>query len=584
MTKGPKEGICPNCEAKGQVGERCPTDVCRRKGYHFIPQGWYQSAKEYAARRHKVLNPLLGRSIDRYLLIGLLGEGGMGAVYLAYQRPLNREVAFKIISGIDITDAAIARFEREARAIAILEHANILKLYDYGIGQLEGVRIPYMSMEYVRHGRGLKRALAEVKEKHGTIPIAVIQTIFRQVLNGLGAAHEQGIVHRDVKPDNIMIAPEHGNPYMVKILDFGLAKAFSGLSGFDNDVTTGGLILGTPAYMAPEQGPGQGSVDGRADLYAVATILFEIFTGVRPFVCDSPVELLRLKQKPTFNPLDLPEARTLPPRLRAFFEKGLAPKPEERFQTASEMLAAFEAATAQDELGAATTINFRVSPSSHTPPATPPSSAPDPSEERPTLPMRCRSGVGLGTTVAGPPAAKKRWFLWLSTAVASLFFLVAILFYFSSGPSPIEESVSAPTTTPSSPLAPFSEAQPRDGAKHGPSRAQDKEAASHEVISAYRFVIRTRPPGASIYIDGRFLGVSPVSYDFSSSAEGLSRKVELLASMPDFQEVRQTLLLSEAVSAGEVEIVLERLSRPIKKPQPPRKPKPPTRRQEPTML
>ena len=129
-------GICPNCEARrGPVGEACPEAICGSKGYRFIPLAWYQPAKEFAARKQRPMDPLLGRSIERYLLIGKLGEGGMGAVYVALQRPLNREVALKVISGLEMTEATIARFEREARAVSILDHPNIVKLYDYGVGE-----------------------------------------------------------------------------------------------------------------------------------------------------------------------------------------------------------------------------------------------------------------------------------------------------------------------------------------------------------------------------------------------------------------------------------------------------------------
>lgn len=376
-------GICPSCETRrGPVGEPCPEPVCWRKAYRYIPVGWHESAKAYATRKRRPMDPLLGRCIDRYLLAGKLGEGGMGAVYLALQRPLNREVALKVISGMELTQATVARFEREARAIALLDHGNIRKLHDYGVGSLEvpagspaDFQVPYMALEYIRHGRTLRHALADARqEAGGPIPGEVVQAIFRQVLHALGTAHDKGIVHRDMKPDNVMLAPERGNPYLVKVLDFGLAKAVSDLSGFDAEVSRTGLFLGTPHYMAPEQAGSRDrhDVDARCDLYAVAVMLFEVFTGVRPYDGDTPLEVLTRKVDARFDPLGLPEARGLPRALRAFLSKGMAPAPEGRYPDAESMLEAFEKAMSGR---AATAVGpmVRASASSEERPHTPPS-------------------------------------------------------------------------------------------------------------------------------------------------------------------------------------------------------------------
>ncbi|NOZ01772.1 MAG: serine/threonine protein kinase, partial [Deltaproteobacteria bacterium] len=300
-------GICPNCETRrGPVGDACPSDVCKGKSYHFIPYAWFESSKQLSIRKRRPMDPLLGRYINRYLLAGKLGEGGMGAVYVAIQKPLGREVALKLISGVEISGAAIARFEREARAIALLDHPNIVKLHDYGIGDLE-FQVPFMAIEYVRHGRTLRRAFAAVKkESGGQIPGDVVLTIFRQILNALSAAHGDGLIHRDMKPDNVLIMPVAGNPYLVKVLDFGLAKAVSEVSGFDGDLSHTGLVLGTPYYMAPEQAPtsGRSLVDARADLYAVTVMLYEVFTGIRPFSGDSALAILTQKTDPNHRPMD----------------------------------------------------------------------------------------------------------------------------------------------------------------------------------------------------------------------------------------------------------------------------------------
>jgi len=195
MQKAQAPGICPNCEGRrGQVGEPCPEPICQRKGYCFIPENWYQSANEFSKQRRKPFDSLLGRNLDRYLLIGRLGEGGMGAVYLALQGPLNREVALKLISGLDATQATISRFEREAQAVSLLDHPNIVKLHDFGVASFsgdDGFQVPYMALEYVKHGRTLRRAFAQMREERQGAPIPgdIVLSIFSQILNALGAAH-----------------------------------------------------------------------------------------------------------------------------------------------------------------------------------------------------------------------------------------------------------------------------------------------------------------------------------------------------------------------------------------------------------
>jgi serine/threonine-protein kinase len=357
MQKGLASGICPNCARKrGEVGEPCPEPVCQGKGYHFIPENWYQSAKEFAKRMRKPLDPLLGRTLDRdrYLLIGKLGEGGMGVVYLALQRPLDREVALKLISGApglaqfegeqQAIQTSIERFKREAKAIAQLNHPNIVKLHDFGVAKLSGddkIELPFMALEYVKDGRTLKRAFAEMRKERGGAPIPgdIVLAIFSQILNALAEAHKAGIIHRDMKPENVMVAPVEGNPYFVKVLDFGLAKAVGELAGVLKRLTRSNELLGTPEYMAPEQGP---RIDHRADLYAVAIMLFEVFTGVRPFDGGTALEIMTKKVDPTYDPLSLKEAQGLPRGLREFLRKGMAKDPEDRFANASEMLKALE--------------------------------------------------------------------------------------------------------------------------------------------------------------------------------------------------------------------------------------------------
>jgi serine/threonine protein kinase len=314
-----------------------------KKAYHCIPILWYDAAKAYSARKGKPIDPLVGRMLERYLLAGNIGEGGMGSVYVAIQKPLFREVALKLIGDLDLNRHSVGRFEREARAVSALDHPNIVKIHDYGVGELDK-KIPYMALEYLRHGRTLRKAFTSLNTA-GKVDGALVLLIFRQILNALGAAHAVGIVHRDVKPENVMIVPVHGDPNLVKVLDFGLARMDSDESSFEGDSIAAGRLAGTPYYMAPEQIPRKGvsgEIDGRADLYAVGVMLYEIMTGTRPFDGDSALAVLARKLDPSFDAMGLPATKVLSKGVRGFLTKALAMAPDERYSTASEMLLALE--------------------------------------------------------------------------------------------------------------------------------------------------------------------------------------------------------------------------------------------------
>ncbi|MEP7310397.1 MAG: serine/threonine-protein kinase, partial [Acidobacteriota bacterium] len=219
---------------------------------------------------------MTGRSIGGYHLQMLLGAGGMGEVYRSRDVKLERDVAVKILPRAFTSDPdRLARFEREARMLAALNHPNICAIY--GLEEADGLR--FLILELV-DGETLAQTL---EAKGGALPIADALAIARQIADALEAAHEKGIIHRDLKPANITISPDGA----VKVLDFGLAKADRGDGrGPSPTVTIGGtqkgLILGTAAYMSPEQARGKG-VDKRADIWAFGCVLYEMLTGRTPF-------------------------------------------------------------------------------------------------------------------------------------------------------------------------------------------------------------------------------------------------------------------------------------------------------------
>jgi serine/threonine protein kinase len=215
----------------------------------------------------------------RYLLRDLLGRGGMASVYLAWDTVLERPVAIKTMrSEMSREDAFRERFKREAQSVAKLTHTNIVSVFDTGEDVVDGDPVPYIVMEYVQ-GRPLRDLLEEDKARFGAMPAERALAITADVLAALDISHEMGLVHRDIKPGNVMITKRG----VVKVMDFGIARAMqSGVTA----MTQTGMVVGTPQYLSPEQALGR-AVDARADLYSVGVMLFELLTGRLPFDAES---------------------------------------------------------------------------------------------------------------------------------------------------------------------------------------------------------------------------------------------------------------------------------------------------------
>lgn len=264
--------------------------------------------------------------VGRYLVLGELGRGAMGTVYRARDEGLEREVALKVMSKGAADDAARARFLREARAAAKLQHPNIVVIYELG----EHAGVPYMALELLE-GVDLQHAIEQGlrPDPRVTLPLVL------QMLAGLGHAHEQGVVHRDVKPSNVFLPV--GRP--AKIMDFGVAR----LAGAAM-TTTSGAVSGTPSYMSPEQAAGE-EVDGRSDLFSVGLILYELVTGEKAIQGDSVVAAMYkvLHETPDLSRIPQgPEWR----RLRALLQRTFERQPGERFPDARSMSSELVAALA----------------------------------------------------------------------------------------------------------------------------------------------------------------------------------------------------------------------------------------------
>ncbi len=269
--------------------------------------------------------------IGRYELRRELGRGGMGSVWVAYDDQLKREVAIKLLHQLDGSTRSTLheRFEREAQAIARLQHAHIIQVFDYGVTDTGR---PYIVMEMLE-GEDLSERLQRTK----VLSLATFMPICTQVAKALDAAHAAGIVHRDLKPANIFLAKQ-GSETVAKILDFGVASIRSSLTDSKLDITGEQQLVGTPRYMSPEQARSS-SVGPETDLWAFGIVIYEAVTGRPPFHADGLTGmLLKICMDPPKPPSSF--ATGLPAELDRFFEKALAKRPADRFGSAREMAAA----------------------------------------------------------------------------------------------------------------------------------------------------------------------------------------------------------------------------------------------------
>lgn len=288
---------------------------------------WLQSSR--SAR----LTP--GESIGPYKVLSLIGAGGMGEVYRASDPRIGREVAIKILPSHFSQDSdRMRRFEQEARATGLINHPNILVIYDTGTEKGS----PYLVSEL------LQGELLRQKLKGNPLSIRKTVEYSLQILRGLSAAHEKGIVHRDLKPENIFITKEG----LIKILDFGVAKLtypeISGdknsEAGAKNHQTETGVVVGTVVYMSPEQARGL-KVDHRSDIFAFGSVLYEMLSGKRPFDGESQIEIMHAILKS--DPLELSQSnRNIPPSLERIVRRCLEKAPDHRFQTTSDLAFALE--------------------------------------------------------------------------------------------------------------------------------------------------------------------------------------------------------------------------------------------------
>jgi len=258
---------------------------------------------------------------NRYEVKELLGTGGMGVVYRAFDRELQEPVAIKTLRPEVLADGvALERFKQEIRLARSIAHRNVVRTYD--LGEVNGTY--YLTMEYVE-GTSLKQLIAS----RGRLPVPVTATIGKQLCRALEVAHEQGVIHRDIKPHNIVVDPTG----FLKVMDFGIARLANPPQG--QGLTREGMSIGTPDYMSPEQLSGM-ELDARSDLYSAGVVLFECLTGRLPFEANTMYALIakHIEQPP-------PDPRTLnaevPEALANVIMKAMAKEPADRYQSAAQM-------------------------------------------------------------------------------------------------------------------------------------------------------------------------------------------------------------------------------------------------------
>ncbi len=390
--------------------------------------------------------------LERYEILQTLGQGGMGVVYLARQKKLDRLVAIKAISPYLAQEPEVReRFAAEASVLARLSHPNIVTLYDY----IEEPDALYLVMEYVE-GKPLSEIL-----KAGPLPLESIRKYFTQILDAFAYAHSKGVIHRDIKPSNIIITSQG----QVKILDFGVAKILSS----DHSQTRTGMRLGTLMYMSPEQVKGEKTIDARSDIYSLGVVLFEMLTGKPPYDPElGEFEIsLRIVREPLFD-LNHPPAN-IPQKLLEVILHATEKNPEHRFSSCAEFREAFEGA-------------FQEGISSPIPPT----------EVTQALPA---------------PASKDRKKFWIKIAGGiAVFILGIVLFTFwggrraSNGTTPLADSLGADTfsvalDTPA--LRADTLTAPSESSQSGLSQGSSQKASTNPETSPKSLIPSTTPPVTS---------------------------------------------------------------------------------------
>jgi len=431
-------------------------------------------------------DPYIGRTLDkRYRVDRLIGRGGMGAVYEAHHIGLDRKVAVKFVLGGDAD--AKARFKREARAASKIDHDHVVHIYDVGVDE---TGVDFIAMELVE-GTDLKNAL-----EAGPFEPARALHIARQLVAGLGAVHEAGIVHRDIKPANIMLTEHDDERDFVKIMDFGISKAVdrSGTS-----ITLAGRVVGTPAYMAPEQLTGD-DADPRSDLYAAALVIYEMLAGAPPIRGDNTDQLVEKRLRE--HPARLDEVNpSLPVEIARVIDRALDVVAAQRYQTADAFLAALDISVERGRLDSKT-VAIRPAPSELPTAQLTPATALDRPRPTPSAPP---ANVTAPRT-AEVAVRRPRWPLVLATLlVLGVPLGVFVAMKRDKPPAATPAPNPPPIAVTTDPAVPSESAKLLAAA-----RAAEREGRAADALAAYRRYLEAEPnaPDATSVVE-RIAALAP---------------------------------------------------------------------------
>jgi serine/threonine-protein kinase len=410
-------------------------------------------------------HPLVGQTVGKYKIVKLLGEGGMGCVYMAEQQlgTTARKVALKTLHKHLSHDQSIkARFNRECETVVGLEHPNTIQVFDFG-EMPDGTL--YLVMEFVSG-----KSVADTLIHEGPMPAARVENILKQVCGSLEEAHGKGIVHRDLKPDNVVLCEKAGQKDWVEVLDFGIAKRSSEHDPNEAKLTQQGMVLGTPPYMSPEQFTGQ-PVDVRSDIYALGVMAYEMLSGKLPWEANTAWEWAskHMTEVPTplERQLDAAKLANVPQHMRDAIARALAKNKDERFASVKEFFTAFSGGHVVPSLAAA---QAEAPPTTGGQPARPktemaqpmmgggppPGAMPPPGAYNAGPPAGGMGGPGMGAAPVVPPGpmhqgAQKSGppLVPILGGVAALLILGSIGAYFATKPKPVTPTTFDPSTTTS---------------------------------------------------------------------------------------------------------------------------------------
>ena len=530
--------VCPKCDRRYAGAE---ARTCESDGTRLL----IISASD---------DPLVGTTlVGKFTVTKLLGKGGFGAVYSGIQHPVEREVAIKVLHKEHASsETQVKRFFLEARSIGRLRSQHTIQLYDFG--QADDGAL-YMAME-LAPGEPLSKLIRRERR----LGVARAVRILAQVCESLEEAHRHGVIHRDLKPDNIMVEDRHGHPDFVKVLDFGIAKLLDG--GEFQSMTASGIIQGTPSYMSPEQVRGQ-TLTPASDLYSLGVILFQALAGQVPLKRETPMATALAHV--TDEPPDLGQLVPSPPaRVVALVTALLAKKPADRPSSAEALRAELL------EIAGSAPVGEGGTPAGLKPPTTFEFTG----SVGATVPfVSGRSPANTSTQAIDTDDGKARSAKWVIAAVVALL-LAGVLAYLLARPAadtvlqPLTATATGPTAATPAPVSPVPTAAPDTrravtlatvgpgGSVSGPAigpRALETEwssvrrrPAAHwsEVSWVVGLSVKTTPPGATVNLSGRVLGKTPGTWKLPYGHGSLS----LVVARPGFKPIKKALVPDREVA------------------------------------